>query len=260
LQASGQLTLVGSTGTIVISAPAVGTLSSTILPPFDLKVPFAQSSVSMGQNSVVIFPCHLESYISADHVRMPVFVQNSSSGANSVQRGHTIDFGIYSKHATNNTVLTLHYSTSYTMAASHSTNVSWRISIITAIGNSTSYSTTNTSSAGLGLSSSLHGARELILPISSVLSSGEWWWAVRESSSSAGAAGNVLNINHYGVAYQTFNRPGLVLNSSNSAMYGPNLGMGAYSVTSGALPNGISFTQINNMGSLPLLFLATGTV
>ena len=259
IHGGGNVVVVGSSGTLVISGPA-GTLMSTVLAPFDNKVPQGQSSFSVGQNSLYIFPAHLESYVSADHLRMPVFVTNSSSANASVQKGLTFAFGIYSKHSTNNTLLTQHYSTSYTIAASHNSNASWMLSLITAIGNSTSYSTVTASSAGLNLSNSLHGNRELILPISSILPPGEWWWAIRASSSSAGAAGNVLNISHLGIGVATYNRVGINTNSTNSAMYGQNLGMGVYSATTGALPASINFTQINNAANQPVFFLATGTV
>ena len=259
LQGAGGISLVGSTGTLAISGP-VGTLVSTVLGPFDGKIPSAHSSFSVGQNSVFIFPAHLESYVSADHVRIPTLVTNSSSATASAQKGLTMDFGIYSKHSTNNTLLTRHYSTSYTIAASHNSNASWALSLITAIGNSTSYNTVTASSAGLNLSNSLHGGRELIMPISSVLPPGEYWWALRASSSSAGAAGAILNISNIGVGIQTMNRVGINTNSSNSAMYGQNLAMGVYSVTTGALPASINFTQVNNNANHALLFLATGTV
>lgn len=258
-QGMNGITLVGSTGTLAISGP-VGTFHSTIVAPFDNKVPSQGSSFSVGQNSLYIMPCPLESYISADHVRVPVFVTNSSSAAASVQKGLTFEFGIYSKHPASSTKLTLHYSTSYTIAASHNSNVSWMLSLITAIGNSTSYNTVSASSAGLNLSNSLHGNRELIMPISSVLSAGEWWWAIRASSSSAGAGGSVLQISNFGVGYSTYNRIGQNTNSSNSAMYGPNMAMGLYSNTTGAMPVSINFTQVNNIGQLPVFFLATGTV
>jgi hypothetical protein len=258
-QGAGGISLAGSTDTLVFSGP-VGTLMSTVLAPFDNKVPQGQSSFSVGQGSIHIFPAHLESYVSADHVRMPCLITNSSSATASAQKGYTLNFGIYSKNATNQTVLTRHYSTSYTMAASHNSNASWMLSIITAIGNSTSYNTVSASSAGLNLSNSLHGSRELILPISSILPPGEWWWAINASTSSAGAGGAVLNISHLGVGLATYNRVGIVLNSSNSAMFGQNLAMGVYSTTTGALPAAISFTQIFNAANLPVFFLATGTV
>lgn len=258
-QGMNGITVVGSTGTLAFSG-RLGTLMSTVIAPFDNKIPQGQSSFSVGQNSLYIFPCPLESCISADNLRMPVFITNVSSAAASVQKGLTFDVAIYSKHSTNQTILTQHYSTSYTIAASHNSNATWGISVITAIGNSTSYNTVSASSAGLNLSNSLGGSRELIVPISSILSEGEWWWAIRASSSSAGAGGNVLGISHLGVGLATYNRVGIVSNVSNSGMLNHNLAMGIYSNTTAGMPGSIRFTQINLIANLPIFFLATGTV
>lgn len=259
LQGMNGITLVGSGSTLGISGP-IGTLQSTILAPFDNKVPQGQSSFSVGQNSLYVFPAHLESYVSADHVRMPTFITHTTVASSSGQRGLTLEFGIYSKHSTNQTLLTRHYSTSYTMAASWSSNASHALSLITGIGNSTSYNTLTVSSAGSNIAQSLGGNRELILPISSVLPPGEWWWAVRASTTGAGSTANLMGISHLGVGLSTYNRVGVVANSSNSAMFGQNLGMGVYSTTTGALPAAITFSQIHNAANLPVFFLATGTV
>jgi len=190
---------------------------------------------------------------------MPVAFTNSSSAVASCQRGHTWLFGIYSRTSPTATQLTRHYSTSYTIAASHSSNASMMLSLITAIGNSTSYSTTTISSAGLNISQSLHSWRELVMPLSSVLSAGEWWWAIHASSSSAGAVGNILNVSNIGMNIHTFNRVGINPSTSNSAFY-PSIAMGAYSTTTNALPASINFTQVRNQSAFPIFFLATGTV
>lgn len=222
-------------------------------------IPFAQSSFSLGQNSAYIFPFQLEDFVTMDHIRMPVMVTNSSSAVSSGQKGYTYLFGVYSRNSTNRTILMSHYSTSYTMAVSYSSNVSWMQSMITAIGNSTSYNTLTASSAGIALSSSLHGAREFIMPFSTLLRPGEYWFALKASTSGAGTVGNVLNLSNLGVAHQTFNRPGLVTNASNSGFL-QFMGFGTYSTTTGALPDSISMTQIRQIGSMPIIFGATGTV
>ena len=223
-------------------------------------VPFGvSSSVSLGQNSLYVYPFQLEDYLTVDHFRMPVYLTNSSSAAASVQKGQTYLVGIYSRNATNATVLTRHYSTSYTAAASHNSNASWMLSIITAIGNSTSYNTLSASSAGINLSSSIHGQRDLIMPVSSLMTPDEYWIAMAASTSSAGAGGAVLNINNHVYNFSTFNRMGVVTAGSNSNFY-QAVGMGTYSATTGALPGGISLTQINPHTNMPILFAATGTV
>lgn len=248
-----------SNGSIVVSH-APDTVSNAVLAPnMGNQLPFAQTSVSLGQNSLYIYPVRLRSYLSMDHVRIPVMVTNSSSATSSGSKGYTFLLGIYSRNATNDTVLTQHYSTSYTMSASYSSNVSWGISGISAIGNSTSYNTFTATSAGVNLSASMHGPRELIVPVSSVLSTGEWWFAVLNSTNAAGVAGNVLNLSNLCVAHQTYNRLGGSTNATSSGFF-QQVGHGTYSATTGALPNGISATQINQLGTVPILFAATGTV
>ncbi len=260
LSATGIINI--STNGSTISIGAGQTLSGLVLAPFGGKggpLPFAQSSISLGQKSVYFYPVQVEDYLTLDHVRMPVLVTNSSSAVSSGHKGETFQFGIYTRNATNNTVYTQMWSTSYTIAASYSSNVSWAQSMITAIGNSTSYNSVTASSAGLNLSASLHGAREFIMPVSTLLTPGEYWFAVHASTSAAGTAGNVLNISNLAVAYQTYNRPGVSTNATGSGFF-KHMGAGTYSVTSGALPGGISATQINQLGTLPILFAATGTV
>mgnify|MGYP007089694969 CR=1 FL=1 len=252
----------GQSVTMTISGRPSATYSGLILAPFGGyagPLHFAQSSASLGQNSLYIYPVQVEDYLTCDHIRMPVFVSNSSSASASVQKGQTFLVGIYTRNATNATVLTRHYSTSYTIAASHNSNASWALSMITAIGNSTSYNSVTASSAGVNLSASLHGPREFILPVSSLFPPGEYWFAVANSSSSAGAAGSVLQMSNLAVAHQTFNRPGVSTASSLSG-WQQFMGAGVYSATTGALPNGISLTQINQAGTFPVMFAATGTV
>jgi hypothetical protein len=147
----------GSDATITIRGPQ-STISQFVAVPFAGKgapPQFAQSSTSLGQNTLHIFPIQLEDYLTCDNIKIPVLFTHSSSAAASVQKGLTIRAGFYTRNATNNTVLASHYTTSYTLAASHNSNASWMISIITAIGNSTSYNTLSASSGGLNLSSDL---------------------------------------------------------------------------------------------------------
>ena len=252
----------GQSVSLTFVGPPKVTLSGLVIAPFGGyagPLHFAQSSVSLGQNSLHIYPVQVEDYLTCDHIRMPVFVTNSSSASASVQKGYTYLLGIYTRNATNATVLSRHYSTSHTLAASHNSNASWMLSMITAIGNSTSYSTLSASSAGVNLSSSLHGPREFIFPVSSLLTPGEYWFAVAASTSSAGAGGAILNFSNMAVAHQTFNRPGIVTNSTASG-WQKFMGAGVYSATTGAMPAGISVTQINQAGTFPIFFAATGTV
>lgn len=249
----------GSAATITIlgNGRTISNLAIQPLAGMAAGIPFAQSSISLGQNSLYLYPFQLEDHLTVDHVKMPVMITNSSSAAASVQKGYTYRFGIFTR--VNETQISQLYSTSYTMAASHSSNASWMLSMITAIGNSTSYSTLSASSAGLNLSASLHGPRELIMPVSTLLSPGDYWVGLVASTSSVGAGGAVLNISNLAVALQTFNRPGLSTATSNRAFYN-NLAMGVYSVTTGGMPASINMTQVNLAGTQPILYLGSGTV
>lgn len=260
LSATGQLSI--STNGSTISIGVGQTISGLVLAPFaglGGPIPFAQSSISLGQNSLYLYPVQIEDYLTCDHFRMPVLVTNSSSAAASVQKGLTYLVGVYTRNSTDATVYSRHYSTSYTMAASHNSNASWALSMITAIGNSTSYNSVTASSAGLNLSASLHGPREFIMPVSSVFAPGGYMIGIVQSTSSVGAGGAVLNVSNMAVAYQTYNRPGVSTNATGSGFF-KFMGAGTYSATTGALPAAISATQINQLGTLPMLFAATGTV
>lgn len=258
ISATGHVSISVNGATISIGAGR--TLSQLVIAPlanYGGQVPFAQSSISLGQNSLYMVPVHLDEYFTADHIRMPVMVTNSSSAAASIQKGQTYRVGVYTRE--NSTRLSRLYSTSYTIAASHNSNASWMLSMITAIGDSTSYNTLSASSAGVNLSASLHGPRELIMPFSTLLTPGEYFFAVAASTSSAGGGGAILNMSNLAVAHQTFNRPGQSTNATNSGFYKGAL-MGTYSATTAALPDTINNTQINQLGTVPILFAITGTV
>ncbi len=216
------------------------------------------SSGSMGQNSLYILPQTLTAQVSGSLIRMPVMVTNSSSGFAAHTRGYTAEFGVYTRNATNATVLSRHYSTSYTASFSANSNQTWNIAIVTAIGNSTSYNTVTASSGGLNLSSSMHGPRYMIFPLQSLFTTGEYWFAFRNSSSSAGAAGNLFNISHLIATHQTQSPFGVITAATNAHIF-RDQGLGTYSATTGALPAGISMTQINPLNSTPIFYFMNGS-
>jgi len=222
---------------------------------------FAQSTSSLSQNSIYIFPENLGNYVSGAIIKIPVFVTNSSSAFAAHTRGYTGSFAVYTRNATNSTVLASHYSTSYTASMSANSNASWRINAITAVGNSTSYNTISASSAGLNLSASIHGARELIMPWSSNVTPGEYWFAFAQSSSSAGAVGNLFNISHLIGSSSTQNRFG-VSQASNALTGGiqSNIMRGVFSATSGAFPANINGTDINGKFEMPIIYFLNNTV
>lgn len=239
----------GSHATVTINGGWVTYSRHEFVPLFE---PQGFGSVGLAQNTLYIWPIVLEAYITGDAVNFPVAMTNSSSAASSGRRGQTIQFGVYTRNSTNSTVLTRHYSTSYTIAASYSSNVSMAASIITGIGNSTSYNTTAISSAGLNISQSVHGARELIMPFSTLLTPGEYWLALLNSTSSAGTQGAILTINNWIHSMAAANRLGVSISSATDA-WGRTVMQGVYTTTTGAMPAGISQTQINQSGLAPVV-------
>lgn len=238
----------------------VGTVGSTFIPGgMDYAPNRVLSSSSLGQNSIYIYGAYIESNVTGSILRVPMFVTNSSSAASNGQKGLTVRFGIYTTNATNQTVLTLDQSSSYTIAASYSSNASWALSLITGVGNTTSYNSLTASSAGVNLSASLHGQRDILIPITKTLSAGSYWFAFHHSTSGAGTVGNVLNINQAVNTWQTFNQIGVSTNATRSGLL-QDFGIGSYSTTSGAFPNGISITQINQFGLAPIFYLGNETV
>lgn len=252
---SNGVTFGNNAGTITasVNAGAAGaTYSSTVI---GNDRGWAQGSVSLGQNSLYFVPHILQNPVSAIAVKMPVMVTNSSLGSSSGQVGYTAKFAIYTTNATNATVLSLHYSTSWTMALSNSSNVSRAASFITGIGNSTSYNTATSSSAGLNLSSIIHGPREVIMPISSLLTAGMYWFAFANSSSLAGTSNSVLAMSYIIASSQTVAKFGNATSATSGAGIAKDIGLGTYSATSGAFPGGVSLTQINKAGTNPVFYV-----
>lgn len=241
LSALGNLTITPNGSTLSFSVNNFRSFSSSA---FGKQLQWAQSSSSLGQNSVHIWPEVIHEYVLGSVIKVPIMITATTSGAAAQTRGYTMDFGVYTRHATNSTVLTHHYSTSYTASVTQSSNASFRIGIITAVGNSTSYSTLSASSAGTALLLSINGAREFILPWETTIAPGEYWFAMRHSSSSAGAAGSGFQVSHLIGSSVTQNQMGVSINSTSPGV-GQQIGQGVYSATSAALPAGISMTQIN---------------
>lgn len=259
LHGGNNITLSGNGNSVTISGGAGGgggvTLSSTNV---GNERGWGLASISLVQNSLYVMPALLPVAVAGSLFKMPVMVTNSSSAFAAHTRGYTAMFGIFSRNATNSTVLTQHYSTSYTASFSANSNGTWNIGIITGLGNSTSYNSLSVSSAGLNLSASVHGAREIFLPCVSTFTAGEYWIAFAQSSSSAGAAGNLFNVSNLVATSQTQNRLGVSNNASSSGI-ARNIGLGTYSATTGAIPTGISMTQINQAATNPLFYFVAAS-
>ena len=257
LSAQANITI-GTTGSTIgfsVAAPGGGaTYSSTVFGQMNRMA--TSSSASMGQNSLYLFPENLQDAVAMSILKIPVYMTFSSQTVASAQRGFTAQVGFYSRNATNSTVLTLHYSTSYTFAGSFNSNVSCAISAISAVGNSTSYNSFTSSSAGIAVSSLVHGMRELIMPFNTTLPAGPWWIGYVNSTSSAGAAGSVA-FQHVVAVSTAGNRLGVAINATNDGI-ARNLAHGTYSATTGAMPGSINFTQVNAAATNPIIFAFHG--
>lgn len=246
--------------TLSLSAAAAGaaqaqTFSSTIVAPFENR-PAAQSSSSLGQNSIYFIPALFRDYISAHHIKMPAMLSNRSSGASSGGRSVTWEVGIYSRHPTNSTLLTQHFTNTWTGNATYSSNANFAYACITGLEtNFTEYLTTSRNN--VNGSTDVEGGREAIFWLNSMLSSGEWWFAVRQSTSGTGTAGNCMVFSNIIAAPIQTHRPfGTAASVSDGVL--AYRGVGTYSVTSAALPASVSITQINQAGTVPLLYLMPG--
>ena len=254
------ITLSGNSNTIVVSADAPGgggfTASSTI---FGERYCWQSTSSSMGQNSIFFIPLNVETPVSASLLKLPIAITCSTSAASNGTVGHTLEMALYTRAATNASRISTIMSTSYTMMANMSSNVSFSYNMITGIGNSTSYQTAQSNSAGINNSSFIHGIREIVMPFNTTLSQGEYWIAFRNSSSNAGTAGNMVRLSVIGATSLQVNRLGAPVASNGSGLM-MDIGLGSYSVTSGAFPATVSFPQIQGNGFIPRIILVNQTI
>lgn len=244
---------------ISVAAPGGGAAQvlKTFIPGEEFK--WAQGSVSLGQRTLYICPAYLPGNLTATCVKLPVMITNSSLASSSGSVAQTIRFGIYTTNSTNSLVLDTHYTTGFTLSAVNSSNVSRSISIATALGNSTSYNYFNTNSNGLSLSSQVHGPRELILPCYVSLTPGPYWFAYHQSSALSGTSNSVFAMSHIVMSSQTQAPFGLATASTTAGGIARDIGMGSYSVTTGGLPNRISFSEIVKAATFPFMILGPWT-
>lgn len=207
----------------------------------------SMSNFTLGQNTLGFYPFDLSASAYGSVLNFPVALTNSSTGSDSGQVGYTLRVAIYTQHASDSTRMQTHYTTSYTLAASNSSNVSRGFSYISGLQNSTSYLTTESSSAGLNVSTLFHGSRELQVAMVTTLGPGRHWLAVMASSSLAGTSNGVLAVNHmiYRLGLSNAAYPlGVALNNSSYTGLFNSMGMGIYGTTTGAFPDIVAFTDV----------------
>lgn len=226
----------------------------------DLLPGMAQSSSSLQQNSLYIHPFYLHEGLSFSNLVMPVVITASSSANSGVTKSLSYTYGLYSRHSTNSTILTLHQSSDWTAIGQGSSNVDSGFTVPVGVVNSTSYSTSSNTSAGINNSSLLHGARYLMLALEGTLSKGEWWFGVIHRTASGGGGANSarFNISNLVHTYVTQNALGIALNSSNRGV-GQFAMQGVYSTSTTALPNSINQTQIRGLNVIPIVYAVYDT-
>lgn len=203
---------------------------------------YASAFVSNSPAFVWLCPAQLPVAVAMSQVKLRGSVVCATSAAGTHRKGYTALFGIYSRHPSSSTVITQHYSTSWTVSVSASTNTRFGISCITGIGNSTSYSSEAISSAGPNATAYVQGIRELQIACVTTLSAGEWWYAIHQSSSTAGVAGVLFNISLDQVSAVSGNRIGISPNATSIGLC-RDIGLGYYSASTAALPGGITLTS-----------------
>lgn len=253
LSGTGVVSISVNGSTVFIGVP-VTTFNSSV---FGKQLEFAQSSSSIGQNTLYFFPEIIHDYVQGSIIKIPVLITATSTNVNSsAPRGFTASVGVYTRQTgTNSTALTRIYSTSYTLGANFSSN-SATVSIITGLGNSTSYSTTAPS--GTSASNLVHGARELLLGMATTFAPGEYWFGYAHSTSSGNTNPALFQISHVIGSSQTGNAMGVAANASLIGIQ-QNIGLGTYSATSGGWPAAITFTEIRGGATWPIMFFLNNT-
>jgi hypothetical protein len=250
LNVDGVLTMSTNNTNITLGVPAETVMSM----PLGIVNRYTTNTISFSQNSLYLFPAIFEASASGSVIKMPVNVTHGSTNINAHTRGYTALLGVYTRHSTNSTVLTRHYSTSYTAGFFASTSRTMSISVITGLGNSTSYNTISSSSTNHTLSSIINGSRELMIAFASHVSPGEYWLGFANSSSSAGGAGALWSLQFPINATNTsaFNALGVSVNTTGGVFR--YMGLGTYSATTGAMPAGISMTEVNPLSYYPMMY------
>ena len=232
LSGGNNITLIGSNGSIGISAGAGGAGgTATMWQPFNEGVNVAGQR---GQGSWALCPMPTPptaagGIVSIDRVCFPILVSNATNSSGSITV--SMSFGLYTK---NDGSLSLAHSTTGTLA-------------VTCTGN-------NAASTTYG------GPRLMTVPWTTTFGDDRYYVAVASSTTTGGANATV---SQFLVSQMNSNFSGLFGVNSNRSNQWP-LGWGVYSAASGAFPNPIPISQIDGTASLaarpPSWFMINGTV
>ena len=270
-QASGNLTLVGSTGTIVFSAPQRDVLS------FYQNLPAVNNTGTIsvgGGSSNIVFPFLMPQDGSFSYLRMPVsmslatttFTTGAAGYGSSVAQSNTLWFNIYTQGtgASSRSIqwltsasTTWAFQVSYSGTAStHSVSHNITFPAEGGVSTSTQLSSTQASASinegsAAGMSSNFTAYRYFDMPFATSLSAGNYWAAVQRSSTTAGGSNIGLGISMLMVTQHNSSIafPGFASSSSNQLQ--PYLG--SWSTNSlGATTSSIARSQVSTSASHPI--------
>ena len=222
LSATGQLSISTNGSTISLGVPNKVTLDG-----YNPHGRGVMVTGQVGQGTLVLDPVYLPD-VQFDQLLVPIVNTNSSNSSGS----HTVSVwaGFYTR---NDSTLSLLASASYSVAATHS-------------GTAGSYSL-------------FSGMRNLVVPLTTTLTEGEYWLGFVSRTTSGGTNGSYSNIV---MSNQATNFLGY-FGSSHNTTYQMELGRGVYTVTTSGLPQSVAFSHIRGSDSqglrAPLIIMASGT-
>lgn len=217
---SGPISVGGSTNSIIISAPALGTNSF-----YEIKrMEWNPQATQLGSNQPFVWPIYIPNHLVIS--RLEAFISLSISTSSNSSHGGTLSIlaGLYTRN-----VSTLSLATS----------------------GSGTYAWTNTSNNSTSV---LSGMKEISAGLAATMTPGDYWLMVMSRTSTVNAnwwtGSNVINsISSTNNAWS-----GRFMSASNNTDQ-QDLGLGIYSTTTAAVPGSIAFTQISGGGSLHSRFM-----
>lgn len=212
----GGITLVGSTGTIGISAAAGGgaPIDGYVEPLFDREWLAAQ----IGNNQLFVQPMNLRAAVAMDNVMWPNLFSNASNSSNSATL--TLQVGIYTR---NNSTLSIVTSASASFAM--------------------------TASGTVGSYSLYGGLREFPIPLTTTLNADNYWIGFLSRTTTGGGAG--MTWSNY--VASNINAPySGRWSSANNATNQFVMGLGSFNTTTTAIRDSIALSQINGSAAVNL--------
>jgi hypothetical protein len=269
--ASGNLTLIGSSDTVVFSAAPRDIIS------FYQNLPIINNTGTIsygGGSSNIVFPFFLQQDGSFSHIRLPVSMSLASTShatgaagyGNSAAQSNTLWFNIYTQGTGANSrslqwltsaSTTWAFQVSFSGTAStHSVSYNITFPAERGVSTSTQLTTTQASSAvnegsAAAMSSNFTAYRYFDMPFATSLSAGKYFAAIQRSSTTGGGSNIGLNVSGLMVTQHNSSIafPGFASNSSNQLI--PYLG--SWSTNSlGATTSSIARANVSTSASHPI--------